>query len=263
MQDMQEEAAATTLFEKLKIDKEEKKQQQTNEELTAVVEMNQRDCFCGDCQGCKLTQMEDDKCLKELKKQTSQLENMILEEQEKQKKKELWEALKREGLEVLEDLKKQKIQLEIMKRKQEKKMLQSRRMENLFFYTENPNLCRCGDCHFCFKKFARRKAEENTRCRDSEKKKLDPNYEVAVCHGCVGIPETCDICHVEELDKEDILDQLLRQKKKRIEDRKKIIRKKRLDPNNACPSPDFNAGLVAVEVSQEDLLLMMMNTAEP
>jgi hypothetical protein len=55
----------------------------------------------------------------------------------------------------------------------------------------------------------------------------------------------------------------LRQKKKRIEDRKKIIRKKRLDPNNACPSPDFNAGLVAVEVSQEDLLLMMMNTAEP
>jgi hypothetical protein len=188
---------------------------------------------------------------------------MILEEQEKQKKKELWEALKREGLEVLEDLKKQKIQLEIMKRKQEKKMLQSRRMENLFFYTENRNLCRCGDCHFCFNKFARRKAEENTRCRDAEKKKLDPNYEVAVCHGCVGIPETCDICHVEELDKEDILDQLLRQKKKRIEDRKKIIRKKRLDPNNACPSPDFNAGLVAVEVSQEDLLLMMMNTVEP
>jgi hypothetical protein len=207
--------------------------------------------------------MEDHECLKELKKQTSQLENMILEEQEKQKKKELWEALKREGLEVLEDLKKQKIQLEIMKRKQEKKMLQSRRMENLFFYTENRNLCRCGDCHFCFNKFARRKAEENTRCRDAEKKKLDPNYEVAVCHGCVGIPETCDICHVEELDKEDILDQLLRQKKKRIEDRKKIIRKKRLDPNNACPSPDFNAGLLAVEVSQEDLLLMMMNTVEP
>lgn len=246
MQDMQEEAA-TTLLEKLKIDKEEKK----------------RDCFCGGCQGCKLTQMEDHECLKELKKQTSQLENMILEEQEKQKKKELWEALKREGLEVLEDLKKQKIQLEIMKRKQEKKMLQSRRMENLFFYTENRNLCRCGDCHFCFNKFARRKAEENTRCRNAEKKKLDPNYEVAVCHGCVGIPETCDICHVEELDKEDILDQLLRQKKERIEDRKKIIRKKRLDPNNACPSPDFNAGLVAVEVSQEDLLLMMMNTAEP
>ena len=243
---MQEEAA-TTLLEKLKIDKEEKK----------------RDCFCGGCQGCKLTQMEDHECLKELKKQTSQLENMILEEQEKQKKKELWEALKREGLEVLEDLKKQKIQLEIMKRKQEKKMLQSRRMENLFFYTENRNLCRCGDCHFCFNKFARRKAEENTRCRNAEKKKLDPNYEVAVCHGCVGIPETCDICHVEELDKEDILDQLLRQKKERIEDRKKIIRKKRLDPNNACPSPDFNAGLVAVEVSQEDLLLMMMNTAEP
>jgi hypothetical protein len=189
---------------------------------------------------------------------------MILEEKEKQKKKELWEALKREGLEVLEDLKKQKIQLEIMKRKQEKKMLQSRRMENLFFYTDNPNLCRCrcGDCHFCFDKFARRKAEENTRCRDAEKKKLNPNYEVAVCHGCVGIPETCDICHVEELDKEDILDQLLRQKKKRIEDRKKIIRKKRLDPNNACPSPDFNAGLLAVEVSQEDLLLMMMNTVE-
>jgi hypothetical protein len=262
MQDMQEEAA-TTLLEKLKIDKEEKKQQQTNEELMAVVEMNQRECFCGDCQGCKLTQMEDHECLKELKKQTSQLENMILEEQEKQKKKELWEALKREGLEVLEDLKKQKIQLEIMKRKQEKKMLQSRRMENLFFYTENRNLCRCGDCHFCFNKFARRKAEENTRCRDAEKKKLDPNYEVAVCHGCVGIPETCDICHVEELDKEDILDQLLRQKKKRIEDRKKIIRKKRLDPNNACPSPDFNAGLLAVEVSQEDLLLMMMNTVEP
>ena len=98
------------------------------------------------------------------------------------------------------------------------------------------------------------------RCR---KKKLDPNYEVAVCNGCVGIPETCDICHVEELNKEDILDQLLRQKKKRIEDRKKIIRKKRLDPNNACPSPDFNAGLLAVEVYQEDLLMMMINTVEP
>ena len=86
MQDMQEEAA-TTLLEKLKIDKDEKKQEQTNEELMAVVEMNQRECFCGDCQGCKLTQMEDHECLKELKKQTSQLENMILEEQEKQKKK--------------------------------------------------------------------------------------------------------------------------------------------------------------------------------
>ncbi len=153
MQEMQEEAA-TTLLENLKINKEEKKQQQTNEELMAVVEMNQRPCYCGGCHDCNCRQQEDQECLKELKKQTSQLENMIIEEQEKQKKKELWEALKR-GLEVLEDLKKQKIQLEIMKRKQEKKMLQNKRRENLFHFTENPNLCRCGDCFFCFNKFAR------------------------------------------------------------------------------------------------------------
>jgi hypothetical protein len=176
----------------------------------------------------------------------------------KTKKKELWEALKREGLEVLEDLKKQKIELENMERKQEEKMLEIKRRENVF----DPNTC-CGDCYYCFKKFAIRKAQENTRCRNAEKKKLDPNYEVAVCHGCVEIPETCDICHVEELDKGDILEQLLRQKKKRIEDRRKIIRKKKLNPNNPRPSPDFNAGLVAVEISQEDLLMMMMKTVEP
>jgi hypothetical protein len=54
------------------------------------------------------------------------------------------------------------------------------------------------------------------RCRNAEKKKIDPNYEVAVCHGSVEIPETCDICHVEELDKGDILEQLLKQKKREL-----------------------------------------------
>ncbi len=83
---MQEEAA-TTLLENLKINKDDEKQQQTNEELTAVVEMNQRPCFCGGCHDCNFRQQEDQECLKELKKQTFQWENMILEEQEKQKKK--------------------------------------------------------------------------------------------------------------------------------------------------------------------------------
>jgi hypothetical protein len=96
------------------------------------------------------------------------------------------------------------------------------------------------------------------RCRNAEMKKLDPNFEVEVCHGCVKIPETCDSCYFEEQDKSDILEQLLKQKKKRMEDQRKKIRKKRLDPNNengsARPSPDFNT----VAISQEDLLVKIV-----
>jgi hypothetical protein len=132
---------------------------------------------------------------------------MILEEKEKQKKKELWEALKRQGLEVLEDLKKQKIQLENMKRKQEEKMLEVKKKEKVF----NLNLCTCGDCFFCFSKVARVIAEKNTRCRNAEEKKLDPNYKATVCYGCDG---SCDICDVEEKDFNEILHLLLEEKKK-------------------------------------------------
>jgi hypothetical protein len=50
------------------------------------------------------------------------------------------------------------------------------------------------------------------KCR---KKKLDPNYGVAVCYGCDKIPAACDIIHVEEKDFNEILHQLLEEKKRK------------------------------------------------